>query len=217
MVLFIALMIMAWVLRNSCNICMGAGEGLIRNKKFYSRTPAKWSKRWRSSLTKYIVFCVKSFYYINFNYFLKNIQSEMGEGSQTSEQKNATDKQRGNKLSSDGQQYDAPRPRDRPKKRSKRVSYSYVSCSVRTSIQVESVAPATTIKRLIVGAAISSLFGVLVPRLPQEFCLATSNEILYSSYCCISIHWQMTMWKSGALLILFWLAQHGNANMFVSL
>ena len=46
----------------------------------------------------------------------------MGEGSQTSEQKNATDKQRGNKLSTDGQKYDAPRPRDRPKKRSKRVS-----------------------------------------------------------------------------------------------
>lgn len=70
----------------------------------------------------------------------------MGEGSQTSEQKNATDKQRGNKLSSDGQKYDAPRPRDRPKKRSKRVSYSYVSCSVHTPIQVQLVALATTIK-----------------------------------------------------------------------
>ena len=112
----------------------------------------------------------------------------MGEGSQTSEQKNATDKRHGNKLSTDGQKYDAPRPRDRPKKRSKRVSYSYVSCSVHTSIQVDSVALATTIKLLIVGAAISSLFGVLVPRLPQEFFLATSNEILYSSYCCINIH-----------------------------
>ena len=110
-------------------------------------------------------------FYINFNYFLKNIQSEMGEGSQTSEQKNATDKQRGNKLSSDGQKYDAPRSRDRPKKRSKRVSYSYVSCSVHTPIQVELVALATTIKLLIVGAAISSLFGVVVPRLPRSFVL----------------------------------------------
>lgn len=95
----------------------------------------------------------------------------MGEGSQTSEQKNATDKRHGNKLSTDGQKYDAPRPRDRPKKRSKRVSYSYVSCSVRTSIQVES---ATTIKLLIVGAAISSLFKVLVPRLPRCFVLLHS-------------------------------------------